>query len=145
MPAADERETDRMSFSDDTYRPSRSSTDRGGRASGGLSLARLGIWSVLYFLFYMAQQVAELLAPLLLIAGIGWAALPHVVSAVSSSAGHVDAQAHDVMAHVAEAIPNEVMFGSHLLTPSGLIFDGILLMALAALGATLSAVASRSM
>ncbi|BCK77536.1 MAG: hypothetical protein ABF968_00795 [Acetobacter sp.] len=135
-----------MSFSDDRYSPSRASAGRQNGSSNGLSsILRLGIWSVLYFLFYMAQQIAELLAPLLLIAGVGWAALPHVVNAVSSSASHVDAQAHDVMSHVSEAIPHEVMMGSHLLTPSGLIFDGILLMAVAAFGATLSAIAARSM
>lgn len=134
-----------MTFDDDSYRSPPSSSGYGRGKSSAASLIRLGVWSVLYFLFYLAQQVAELLAPLLLIAGIGWAALPHVVSAVSSSAGHVDAQAHDVMVHVADAIPHEIMLGSHLLTPSGLIFDGILLMALAALGATFSAIAARAM
>lgn len=136
-----------MSFSNDSLRAS-SAPDRDSRRPSTFrlpSLARLGIWSVLYFLFYLAQQIAELLAPLLLIAGVGWSVLPHVVSAVSSSAGNVDPQAHDVMSHVADAIPHQIMIGSHLLTPSGLIFDGILLMAVAALGATLSAVAARSM
>lgn len=136
-----------MNFSDDSSRPARAPLARSRRGTGSAasSLARIGIWSVLYFLFYLAQQIAELLAPLLLIAGIGWKALPHVMNAVSSSAGKVDAQAHDVMSHVSDAIPDQIIFGTHQLTPDGLITDGILLMALAALGATLSAIAARSM
>ncbi|NHO34006.1 hypothetical protein [Acetobacter fallax] len=136
-----------MSPSDDSFR-SRYPAEFGGERSAGprlTSIIRLAIWSVLYFLFYLAQQLAELLAPLVLILGIGWAALPHVIGAVSSGAASVDAQARDVMSHVADAIPGQIMVGSHLLTPSGLIFDGILLMAIAALGATLSAIAARSM
>ncbi|GBR02022.1 hypothetical protein [Acetobacter oeni] len=136
-----------MNPNDDSFR-SRYPAEFGGERSAGsrlTSVIRLGIWSTLYFLFYLAQQIAELLAPLLLILGIGWAALPYIVGAVSSGASSVDAQARDVMSHMADAIPHQVVVGSHLLTPSGLIFDGILLMAVAALGATLSAIAARSM
>ncbi|WP_243429689.1 hypothetical protein [Acetobacter sacchari] len=121
------------------------SADARGNLQRWLPLVRIAIWSVVYFAFYMAQQIAELLAPLALILGVGWAALPHVVGAVSSSAGSVDAQAHDVMSHIADAIPHQIVVGTHILTPSGLIFDGIALMAVAAIGATLSAIAARSM
>ncbi|NHN85358.1 hypothetical protein GOB93_12005 [Acetobacter musti] len=136
-----------MSPSDDSFRSHYSAELSDGRSARPrlASIIRLGIWSVLYFLFYLAQQIAELLAPLVLILGIGWAALPHVLGAVSSGAGSVDAQARDVMSHVADAVPHQILVGSHLLTPSGLIFDGVMLMAVAALGATLSAVAARSM
>lgn len=111
----------------------------------GWALARTGLWAVCYFAFYFVQQIAELLAPLLLVIGIGWGALPHVMQAVTASAAGADPQARDVMAHVATAIPTQVTVAGHLLSPSSLIFDGFMLMALAAAGATLAAVSARNM
>jgi len=131
--------------------PPRSFTSRMTQArteSGAFPVAaviRMALWSVCYFLFYFAQQIAELLAPLLLILGIGWAILPHIIGAITTSLPNTDPQAHDVMNHVVGTIPHEISIGGHLLTPSSLIFDGILLMALAAIGATLSALAARNM
>ncbi|MGC5748175.1 hypothetical protein J4P41_05960 [Gluconobacter sp. NFX36] len=132
--------------------PSRNITDRllntPSGESGPLStgaLIRTGIWSVCYFVFYFAQQVAELLAPLLLILGLGWYILPHIVSAITTSAASADPQAKDIMNHVAGTLPTHLQIGSHLLTPGSLMFDGFLLMGLAAIGATLSALAARNM
>ncbi|AAW60054.1 MULTISPECIES: hypothetical protein [Gluconobacter] len=109
------------------------------------SMIRTGIWSVCYFAFYLAQQIAELLAPLLLILGVGWYILPHIVNAITTSAATADPQARDIMNHVAGTLPNHLQIGSHLITPGSLIFDGILLMAIAAIGATVSALAARNM
>ena len=132
--------------------PSRNLTDRllNSRSgeSGPLStgvLIRTGIWSICYFAFYFAQQVAELLAPLLLILGLGWYILPHIVNAITTSAASADPQAKDIMNHVAGTLPTHLQIGSHLLTPGSLMFDGFLLMGLAAIGATLSALAARNM
>ena len=110
-----------------------------------VNTVRIAVWSVCYFAFYFVQQVAELLAPLLLIVGIGWSALPHLMGIVSSSSEAADPQAHDVIVRVSHAIPDHLNIGGHLLTPSSLIFDGRALMAAAALCATLSAVSARSM
>ncbi|MCP1272102.1 hypothetical protein NKW43_00240 [Gluconobacter albidus] len=127
-------------------------TDRllGSRSQSGSSLTtssmiRMGVWSVCYFAFYMAQQVAELLAPLLLILGLGWYILPHIVNAITTSAASADPQARDIMNHVAGTLPTHLQVGSHLVTPGSLIFDGLLLMAVAAIGATISALAARNM
>lgn len=109
------------------------------------SLIRTGIWSLCYFIFYLAQQIAELLAPLLMILGLGWGILPHIVGAITTSAASADPQARDIIAHVADNIPSHLQIGSHLVSPSSLIFDGILLMAVAAAGATLSALSARNM
>lgn len=132
--------------------PSRNLTDRllNSRSgeSGPLStgaLIRTCIWSICYFAFYFAQQVAELLAPLLLILGLGWYILPHIVNAITTSAASADPQAKDIMNHVAGTLPTHLQIGSHLLTPGSLMFDGFLLMGLAAIGATLSALAARNM
>ncbi|GAJ28055.1 hypothetical protein [Acidomonas methanolica] len=109
------------------------------------AILRTGIWSVCYFAFYLAQQIAEILAPLLLVIGLGWAALPTIVRAVTTSAANADPQARDVMSHVVAAIPSQLTVAGHVLTPTGLILDGFLLMGLAALGATLSAISARNM
>ena len=132
--------------------PSRNLTDRlltsrtgeRGPLSTG-ALIRTCIWSICYFAFYFAQQVAELLAPLLLILGLGWYILPHIVNAITTSAASSDPQAKDIMNHVAGTLPTHLQIGSHLLTPGSLMFDGFLLMGLAAIGATLSALAARNM
>jgi len=111
-----------------------------------LALVRLVLWSILHFVFYFLQQVAELLAPLLLVVGLGWWALPHVVGTLTtSSAAGSDTQARDILNSIAGTIPSGLHLAGHWITPGGLIVDGLLLMAFAALGATLSAVAARGM
>ncbi|ARW16547.1 hypothetical protein [Komagataeibacter europaeus] len=107
-------------------------------------IVRLAVWSVFYFLFYLVQQVSELVAPLVLILGIGWSALPHIIGIVNGAVGS-DPQTRDMIAHVTHSIPDHLEVGSHLLTPSSLVFDGLLLMAAAALCATLSTIAARTM
>lgn len=116
-----------------------------GRPRTPLNLLRLGLWSLLHFAFYFVQQIAELLAPLLLVAGIGWWALPRIVGAITTEAASADSQARDVLNTISGTIPVGVHLAGHWITPLGLIVDGLLLMALAAIGATLSALAARSM
>ncbi|KXV62256.1 hypothetical protein AD949_12715 [Acetobacter orleanensis] len=111
----------------------------------GLKLARAGVWSLCYFAFYFIQQLAELFAPLLLIAGVAWKALPVLIGAVSHVSASADPQARDAIANVAAAIPEQITLAGHTLTASGMIWDGILLMGLAAAGATLATLAGRNM
>ncbi|AOX17269.1 hypothetical protein [Kozakia baliensis] len=122
-----------------------SSNGEDGPSRGGFAVARMALWSVCYFAFYFGQQIAELLAPLLLVIGLGWAVLPHLIQAITTSASSADPQARDVMNHVVGSIPQQLTISGHVLTPTSLIFDGFLLMALAAIGATLSALAARNM
>ncbi|MBS4074460.1 hypothetical protein KGY14_04550 [Ameyamaea chiangmaiensis] len=106
---------------------------------------RLGLWLVAHFVFYFVQQVAELLAPFVLILGVGWAILPKAMEAVTRSTSSADPQTHDIIAHVSDAIPAQIVVGSHVLTASGLIFDGFALMAVAAAGSTIAALAAREL
>lgn len=122
----------------------RTRQEPGQAPRGPVMLLRLGVWSVLHFVFYFLQQIAELLAPLLLVAGIGWWALPRIVAAVTAGAGS-DAQAHDLLNTISGTIPASLHLGHHVFTPYGLMVDGLLLMAVAAIGATLSAIAARGM
>ena len=111
---------------------------------------RLGLWGVTHFLFYFLQQIAELLAPLFLVVGIGWWSLPRIVAAVttqavSSQTGSTDAQTRDILNTISGAIPTGLHLAGYWVTPGGLIGLGLLMMAGAAIGATLSALAARGM
>ncbi|ACI52803.1 conserved hypothetical protein [Gluconacetobacter diazotrophicus PA1 5] len=108
-------------------------------------LVRVLVCAVFYGLFYFVQQVTELLAPLLLIVGVGWSVLPHVIGAIGTSAASADPQARDIVTHVAGTIPHQIVVGSHVVTAMSLVTDGLLMMAAAALCATLAAVAAREM
>ena len=115
-----------------------------GRAARPSGL-RLGLWGMTHFLFYFLQQVSELLAPLFLVAGIGWWSLPRIVAAVTSQAGSGDGQARDILNTISGTIPAGIHLGGYWVTPAGLIALGLLMMAAAAIGATLSALAARGM
>ena len=114
-------------------------------ASAGLRLLRTAIGAACYFVFYFVQQIAELFAPLLLIAGAAWAALPALVKTLTRTAASADPQAHDAIASVANAIPEQITLAGHELTASGLICDGLGLMAVAAGGATLAMLVGRKL
>ena len=108
-------------------------------------LVRTAIWMVCHFVFYFIQQVAELFAPLLLIGGVAWSALPALIATLSRTAASADPQARDVIANAAGVIPQQLVLAGHVLTPGGLIWYGVELMALAAAGATLAALAARNL
>lgn len=110
---------------------------------------RIALWGLAHFCFYLIQQIAELAAPVLLVLGAGWWALPHLLGMASHGAASVDTpsadtgQVHDMLATASHAIPASLDLGGHVFTAGGLIFDGILLMALAAACSTLAAIAAR--
>ncbi len=108
-----------------------------------LSMLRTTIWAICYFVFYFVQQLAELLAPLLLIARVLWKVLPAVIGSLTHAAA-ADPQARDAISGVAAAIPSHLAVAGYDLTASSLIWDGILLMALAAAGATLATIAGKN-
>jgi len=110
-----------------------------------LRAVRLVFWTVAHFAFYFLQQLAELLAPLLLALGLGWWALPKLVDAITTREATADQQARDILDSVAGTIPHGLNLAGHWITPSVLIIDGLLLMAVAAIGATIAALAAREM
>ncbi len=114
---------------------------RGRRRASGVALhaVRITVWSIAHFAFALVQQLAELLAPLLLVIGLGWYALPRVLGLVRTG----DGQMQDILNGLQGHVPTEVDVAGHVLTPSGLVVDGILLMVLAAALSTLTAVLSR--
>lgn len=121
----------------------RSDTQQSGTTV--LRALRLTLWSIAHFAFYFLQQLAELVAPLLLVLGLGWWALPRLVDAITTHEANADQQTRDILDTVAGTIPHGLMLAGHWITPASLITDGLLLMAIAAIGATVSALAARTM
>ncbi len=103
-----------------------------------LRVAKVVARGVVLFAFSFVEIVAELLAPLVLICGIGWAALPGLLSMASGEGG----QTHEMLNNVLQSIPREVHLGGMVLTPTGLIVDGLLLIAVVALCRTLQTIVS---
>ncbi len=123
----------------------RSGTSGGRTGDALLRALRLAFWSIAHFAFYFLQQVAELVAPLLLALGLGWWALPRLVDAITTHEANADQQTRDILDTVAGMIPGGLRLAGHWITPAVLITDGLLLMAAAAIGATISALAAREM
>ncbi|WP_256967764.1 hypothetical protein [Commensalibacter intestini] len=101
------------------------------------------VWAVCHFAFFFIQQVAEIFAPLLLIIGIIWKILP---SLAHSAVGMVDAsdpQIRDMVGRGTDLIPTSLTVAGHTISASSLIFDGLLLIALTALCATITAFLGR--
>ena len=95
---------------------------------------RLALWAALSFAVNLVEQVAEVVAPLVLAAGLAWWAALRVAGAVS-----VEPSVQAVL----ETLPARFDAAGWLLTPGGLIRDGVLLMALVAACRTLNAILAR--
>ena len=102
-----------------------------------LRLAKVVARGVVLFAFCFVEIMAELLAPIVLICGIGWAALPGMLSMAGT-----EGQAREVLSTVLQAIPREIHLGHTVLTPTALIVDGLLLMAVVALCRTVQTIVS---
>lgn len=92
---------------------------------------------LILFAFSFVEIIAELLAPIVLVFGIGWAMLPNIVSVAGT-----EGQAKDFIATMAQAIPRDMHFGRTVITPMSLIIDGVLLVAVVALCRTVQTLAS---
>lgn len=103
--------------------------------AAALRLARLVARGVVLFAFSFVEIIAELLAPIVLIAGIGWAALPGLLAMVT-----MEGQAREFVNNVLQSVPREIHFGHMSLTPTSLIVDGLLLIAVVALCRTLQTI-----
>ena len=100
-----------------------------------LRLARLVARGVVVFAFSFIEIMAELLAPIVLVCGIGWAALPGLLSMVGT-----EGQAREMLSTVVQSVPRSIHLGGMVVTPTGLIVDGLLLIALVALCRTVQTI-----
>jgi hypothetical protein len=91
------------------------------------------VWAVVNAALLFAEQLAELLAPVLLIAGAVWWAIPHGLEALK-----LDGPANDILQQVRAHVPLEInMMGSYY-SPHTLVSDGLLCIAVVAICRTLS-------
>ncbi len=103
-------------------------------------VAQMVLWAVFNVAFVFVELVAELLAPLLLMAGAGWWALPRVLSLVV-----LDGPANDVVRSVATRLPTEVLVAGSWVSATKLIADAFLLFAVVAVCRTLAALMTRAL
>ena len=96
-------------------------------------LVRLGIWSVANAALVFAEHLAEMLAPLLLLAGAIWWIVPKALDAIT-----LDGQAADVLAIVRARVPHELYLAGGYYSAGVLITDALWLVAVVAVCRTLS-------
>ncbi len=95
---------------------------------------RVAVWSIINAALMFAEHLAEMLAPLLLMAGAVWWLIPRVLDTIT-----LEGQAEDVLQVVRAHIPHEVYVDGALYTASVLITDALWLVAVVAICRTLSA------
>lgn len=118
-------------------RDQRSAPRVAGLTRRGTALRRTGriaLWGAASFVLNLVEQVAEVVAPLLLAAGLAWWGALRVAGSVS---------VEPAVQAMLDALPARFEVGGWLLTPGGLIRDGVLLMALVAACRTLNGILAR--
>ena len=96
--------------------------------------ARLALWSVLNVALLFGEILAELLAPLLLLGGIVWWAVPRALAAIT-----LDGPPGDVLQMVRSHVPHDIYLDGSYYSAGTLITDGLWLIALVAVCRTASA------
>ncbi len=100
-------------------------------------LARLAAWSVANMALVFAEHLAELFAPLLLLAGAAWWAIPRGLDALT-----LDGPAAELLQTVRSRVPHEIYAAGRYYSAGSLIVDGLWLVAVVAACRTLSIVAA---
>jgi hypothetical protein len=95
--------------------------------------ANVIVWAIINAALLFAEQLAELLAPLFLLAGAVWWAIPRALDTIT-----LDGPANDVLQTVRGHIPHEIVLGGDYYTPGALIWNGVLCIAVVAICRTLS-------
>ena len=91
------------------------------------------VWAVINAAILFAEQLAELLAPLLLLAGAIWWAVPKGLDVLK-----LDGPANDILQQVRAHVPLELFVGGTYYTAHSLIYDGLWCIAVVAICRTLS-------
>ena len=96
-------------------------------------VGRLAVWSVINAILIFCEHLAELFAPLLLLAGAIWWAIPRALNAIT-----LEGQASDLLQMVRSRVPHDIYIDGSWYTAGTLIWDGILLIGVVAICRTLS-------
>lgn len=100
-----------------------------------MRLIKLVLRGIVLFAISFIEIIAELLAPIVLICGVIWAALPGLLSAAVP-----EGQGKEILATVMQNIPAVLHIGRLTITPTGMILDGLLLIAIVALSRTMQTI-----
>jgi hypothetical protein len=94
----------------------------------------IAFWGVVSFALTFAELVAEVVAPLLLmVGGLWWAALQVVATL----------PVPPELKPLLQSFPTQLMAGGHVLTPAGLIVQGLWLLAVVAACRTLNGIIAK--
>ncbi len=96
-------------------------------------VGRLAVWSVVNAILIFCEHLAELFAPLLLLAGAVWWAIPRALGAIT-----LEGQANDLLQVVRGHVPHDVYIDGSYYSAGSLIWDGVLLIGVVAICRTLS-------
>lgn len=95
--------------------------------------ARLAVWSVLNAALLFGEILAELLAPVLLLAGIVWWAIPRALASIT-----LEGPPGDVLQMVRSRVPHDIYLNGDYYSASTLITDGLWMIAVVAICRTAS-------
>ena len=96
--------------------------------------ARVAVWSVINAALLFAEHLAEMVAPLLLLAGAVWWLIPRALDAIT-----LDGPAEDMLQLVRAHVPHELYLDGTTYTAGVLMIDALWLVAVVAICRTLSA------
>ncbi len=96
-------------------------------------LLSVTVWAVINAALLFAEQLAELLAPLLLLAAAVWWAIPRGLEALK-----LDGQANDILQQVRAHVPLEIGVDGTYYTYHSLVYYGLMCIAVVAICRTLS-------
>ena len=95
--------------------------------------ARLVLWSVVNAALLFGEILAELLAPLLLLGGIVWWAIPRALAAIT-----LDGPPGDLLQLVRSRVPHDIYLDGTYYSAATLITDGLWMIAVVAVCRTVS-------
>lgn len=101
------------------------------------------LFAALYCAAHFFQQIAEFFAPIALIAGLIWKIAPSLANLLADKAKIVSAQSDINLGPLDNIVPSHLSFSGLTLTASNLVFDGFLMMLVAAIASTVAVYAGR--
>ena len=96
-------------------------------------LLRVVIWSIINAVLVFAEHLAEMVAPLLLLAGLLWWLIPHALDAIA-----LEGQAADILQIIRSHVPHEIYLDGSYYSAGVLMTDAIWLVGVVAVCRTRS-------
>ena len=105
--------------------------------AGLTKAASMVIWAIINAALLFTEQLAELLAPLLLLAGAAWWAIPRILDMIT-----LEGPANDVLQTIRGHVPHEIVLRGDYYNAGALIWNGVLCFAVVAICRTLATLLS---